>query len=94
MYCNRERVQHTFPSRRSDGNAVSWLKKLSLGNGVVHLRFEDPEEAVLAYLLSGLWTPQNGFRVLAEGTALRCHDRKSSQIVERAYILGPAVRRD
>ena len=68
--------KHTFPSRRPDGNTVSGLEKLSLGDGVVHLCFEDPEEAVLAYLLPCLWTPQNRLRVLAEGTALRCHPQQ------------------
>lgn len=41
----------------------------------MYLGFKDPEETVPAYLLSGLWTPQNGFRVLAEGAALRRHRR-------------------
>ena len=75
---NRVRARHTFPSRCSNGNTVSGLEKLRLRDGVVHLRFKDPEEAVLAYLLSGLWTPQDRFRVLAEGTALGCHDQRTS----------------
>jgi len=65
--------KHTFPSRSSDGNPVSGIEKLSLRDGVVYLGFKDSEEAVLAYLLSGLWTPQKRFRILAEGTALRRH---------------------
>jgi hypothetical protein len=73
----REKTTHTFPPRRSDGNAVSGLEELSLRDGVVHLRFEDSEKAILAYLLSGLWAPQNRFRVLAEGTALWGHGRQS-----------------
>lgn len=69
------RKKYTFPSRSSDCNPVSGLEKLSLRDGVVYLGFKDPKETVLAYLLPGLWTPQNGFRVLAEGAALRRHRR-------------------
>ena len=47
----------TFPSRRSNSDTVSGLEKLSLGDRVVHFRFEDLEEAVLAYLLPGFRTP-------------------------------------
>jgi len=65
IYCchleNRKRLKNeesnTFATRRSDCNAVSGLEKLSLGDGVVDLRFEDFEEAVLAYLLPGLLPP-------------------------------------
>jgi len=48
---------NTFATRRSDCNAVSGLEKLRLGDGVVDLRFEDLEEAVLAYLLPSLLPP-------------------------------------
>src|SRR5712671_6817703 len=65
-----ERIGNTFPPRRSDGNPVSGLEKLGLGDGIVHLGFKDPEEAVLAYLLPSLRAPQDCFRILAEGTAL------------------------
>jgi hypothetical protein len=64
---------NTFAPRCSDCNAVSGLEKLSLGDGVVDLRFEDLEEAVLAYLLPGLLPPQYCFCILAEATALGCH---------------------
>jgi hypothetical protein len=47
----------TFSSRRSNCNTVPGLEKLSLGDCVVHFRLEDVEEAVLAYLLPGFWSP-------------------------------------
>lgn len=65
--------QFTFPPRRSDSDAVSGLEKMRPGDGVVHLRLEDLEETVLAYLLPGLGTPQNRFGILAEYTALWSH---------------------
>jgi hypothetical protein len=69
--------ERTFPSGRSDCHAISGLEKLGVGNGVVNLRFEDCEEALLAYLLPSLRAPQDCLRILAEGTALWCHGRES-----------------
>jgi hypothetical protein len=54
---SKNEESNTFAPRRSDSNAVSRLEKLSLGDGVVDLRFEDVEEADLAYLLPGLLPP-------------------------------------
>src|ERR1700730_3920436 len=68
-----EEEKDTFPSRRADSDAVSGLEELGLSDGVMHLRFEDLEEAALAYLLPGLWAPQYCLCVLAEGAALWGH---------------------
>lgn len=54
---SEDEESNTFAPRRSDSNAVSGLEKLSLGDGIVDLSFEDVEEADLAYLLPGLLTP-------------------------------------
>ena len=54
---SKNEESNTFAPRRSDCNAVSGLEKLSLGDGIVDLRFEDLEEADLAYLLPGLLPP-------------------------------------
>lgn len=47
----------------------------------MNLSFKDPKEAVLAYLLPSFWTPQDCFRILAEGAAFWCHDGRESVII-------------
>jgi hypothetical protein len=79
---------NTFASRRSDGDAVAGLEELSLRDGVVHLHLKDPEEAVFAYLLSGLWASEDCFRVVAEGTVLGCHRARETDNL----AAGPAAQ--
>jgi len=52
------------------------LRMVLCTDSAQYLSFKDPETVLhVVCLLFGLWTPQNRFRVMTDGTTLRRHRR-------------------
>ena len=69
----------TFTTGCANGYSVPWPEELCLGDGVVDLCLKDIEEAVLAYLLTCLWSLEDGPSLFAKRTVSRGHDCSRSK---------------